>query len=370
MIAKIEEFSRLEINLNNCLANYNYFKNKLSPSTKILVLVKANAYGYGGVELAQMMEKVGVDYLGVANPIEGVELREKGIKSHILVLTPSTTSSDIFISHDLEPSIPSIDMLISFNESLKEKGIKDYPIHIKLDTGMHRLGFMTDEVAELLDYLPKCQNIRVESIFSHLAAANEPEQDDFTKNQINMFLENASKISKKLGYKPIYHILNSAGIERFNEYELDMVRLGAGLYGISCLEDSPLKASASFKTEIIQIQNLKPCDGTIGYGRNGQISPNGTKIATIPLGYADGINRKLGCGNFSFSVNGKRVPTIGNICMDMLMLDITDIDAQIGDDVTIFGEDPTAEEQAKALGTITYEIFSSIPRRIKRVIIT
>lgn len=363
----VEEFSKLEINLNNCLANYKYFQNKLSSDTKMLVLVKANAYGYGGIELASAIENIGVDYLAVANPIEGVELRSNGIKSPILVLTPSTTAFNIYIENHLEPSIPSLHALIRFSEALEEIGISDYPIHIKLDTGMHRLGFMTEDLKELLDYLPQCKSVRIESIFSHLAAAGEEDQDDFSREQIKLFLENASKISKRLGYKPMYHILNSAGIERFPEYELDMVRLGAGLYGISCLDESPLKTAAYYKTKIIQIKELT--EGTIGYGRCGKISPNGTKIATIPLGYADGINRRLGCGNFSFSINGKRAKTIGNICMDMLMLDITDIDAKLGDTVIIFGDDPTAKELADTLGTITYEIFSSIPRRIKRVIV-
>lgn len=363
-----EDFSRLEINLAACNENYKYFRGRLKPSTKLLVLVKANAYGHGAVEFASLMEKAGADYLAVAYPVEGQELRENGVKAPIMVLTPGTDFFNEIIDNLLEPSIPNMYTLKAFCKVLKERGVRDYPIHVKLDTGMHRLGFMTEELGELLDFLPGCGEVRVESVFSHLAAADEPGQDDFTLGQIEMFAENAGKITEKIGYRPMWHILNSAGIERFTEYQFDMVRLGVGIYGISAI-GSRLAQVASFKCKILQIKELKPSDGTIGYSRKGKISPDGTVIATIPVGYADGIDRHLGNGNCSFMLNGHRVPTIGNICMDMCMLDITGVDAKVGDTVTIFGDDPQASELASVLGTIPYEIFTSVPRRIERIVL-
>ncbi len=367
---RADDFSRLEINLPNCISNYKYFRSILEPDTKMLVLVKANAYGHGAVEFASMMESAGADFLAVAYPIEGVELRQAGIKSPILVLTAGTDFFEEIIANSLEPGIPNMYTLAEFCKVLESKGITDYPIHLKLDTGMHRLGFMTKELDELTKFLKDCKNVRVASVYSHLAAAEDPESDDFTLGQIRMFKENADRITETVGYKPLYHILNSAGIERFSEYQFDMVRLGIGIYGVSALPGRKLSPVASFKCKILQIKHLSPEDGTIGYGRYGKISPEGTVIATIPVGYADGVDRRLGRGAASFMLNGHRVPTIGNICMDMCMLDITGVDAQVGDTVTIFGEDPTASEIAAILGTIPYEIFTSVPRRIERIIIT
>ena len=207
------------------------------------------------------------------------------------------------------------------------------------------------------------------SVYSHLAAAEDPDNDSFTLGQVEMFRQNADRLTEVLGYRPMYHILNSAGIERFPQYQFDMVRLGIGIYGISSLPGVRLYPVASFKCKILQIKNLKPEDGTIGYGRYGHVAPSGTVIATIPVGYADGVDRRLGRGAASFMLNGHRVPTIGNICMDMCMLDITGVPAEVGDTVTVFGEDPTASEMADILGTIPYEIFTSVPRRIERVIV-
>lgn len=363
------DFSRLEINLPGCLENYRYFRSKLKPETRLLVLVKANAYGHGAVEFARLMEDAGADYLAVAYPVEGVELRKAGIKSPVLVLTAGTDFFPEIIENGLEPGIPNLCTLKALCAELGSRNITDFPVHIKLDTGMHRLGFMTSEISELLDYLKDNDTVKVKSIYSHLAAAEDPASDDFTLRQIEMFRDNADRISASLGYRPLYHILNSAGIERFPQYQFDMVRLGIGIYGISALQGTKLAHVASFKCNILQIKHLKPEDGTIGYGRYGHIAPDGTVIATIPVGYADGIDRHLGRGNCSFSLNGHRVPTIGNICMDMCMLDITGVEAKVGDTVTIFGEDPTATELAGILDTIPYEIFTSVPRRIERVVI-
>ena len=366
---KENDFSRLELRLGACRDNYRYFRSLIEPSTKLLVLVKANAYGHGAVEFAAMMQKEGADYLAVAYPLEGIELRKSGISLPILVLTAGTDYFNEMIDYRLEPGIPNLHALKAFCEVLDNRGITGYPVHIKLDTGMHRLGFMTDELQALTDFLRQCRSVKVKSLYSHLAAAEDPDSDDFTLGQIRMFEDNASRIIGEIGYKPMLHILNSAGIERFPQYQHDMVRLGIGIYGISALPGVKLSPVASLKCKILQIKHLRPEDGTIGYGRHGMISPEGTTIATIPVGYADGIDRHLGCGRASFSLNGHRVPTIGNICMDMCMLDITGVDAQVGDTVTVFGEDPTASELAGILGTIPYEIMTSIPRRIDREII-
>lgn len=363
------DFSRLEINLNGCLENYRYFRSRLETDTKLLVLVKANAYGHGAVEFASLMEDAGADYLAVAYPVEGVELRQAGIRLPMMVLTAGTDSFDEIIDNGLEPGIPNIYSLKVLCEVLKRRGVTDFPVHIKLDTGMHRLGFMTSELPELIDFLKDCHNVRVKSIYSHLAASDDPSCDEFTVSQAEMFKDNADVISEAIGYKPLYHLLNSAGIERFPQYQFDMVRLGIGIYGVSALPDIRLAPVASFKCKILQIKELNPSDGTIGYGRHGKIASEGTVVATIPVGYADGLDRHLSRGNASFMLNGHRVPTIGNICMDMSMLDVTGIDAKVGDTVTIFGEDPTITELAEILGTIPYEILTSVPRRIERIIV-
>lgn len=368
MIRK-DDFSRLEINLPGCLQNYRYFRSKLQASTKLLVLVKANAYGHGAVEFASLMEEAGADYLAVAYPVEGVELRKAGIKSPILVLTAGTDFFEEIIDNSLEPGIPNMYTLKALCAVLEERGITDFPIHIKLDTGMHRLGFMTEELEELTEFLNDCKNVRVVSLYSHLAASDEQFHDKFTIGQVELFRKNADKVSSVLGYKPMYHILNSAGIERFPQYQFDMVRLGIGIYGVSALPDVKLAPVASFKCKVLQVKELSQEDGTIGYSRMGKISPKGNVIATIPVGYADGIDRRLGNGRCSFVVNGKKVPTIGNICMDMCMLDVTGVEVNSGDTVTVFGDSPTIKDLAIALGTIPYEILTSVPRRIERVIV-
>ena len=363
------DFSRLEINLNGCQANYKYFRSRLEDKTKLLVLVKANAYGHGAVEFATLMEDAGADYLAVAYPIEGIELRQAGIKSPIIVLTAGTDSFEQIVNYGLEPGIPNLCSLKELCSVLEKRGLHGFPVHIKIDSGMHRLGFMTDELKELEDFLKDCPYVKVKSIYSHLAAADDPSCDDFTEGQVSLFKNNADRLSESIGYRPMYHILNSAGIERFPQYQFDMVRLGIGIYGVSAIPGNELAPVASFKCKVLQVKTLAPSDGTIGYGRHGKIAPEGTTIATIPVGYADGVDRHLSCGKGRFSINGHRVPTIGNICMDMSMLDVTGLDVKVGDTVTIFGEDPTITELATVLGTIPYEILTSVPRRIERIIV-
>ncbi len=361
------DFSRLELSLKACTENYRFFRSLLEPRTKLLVLVKANAYGHGAVEFAAMMQRAGADYLAVAYPVEGLEIRRNGISLPILVLTAGTDFYEEIIATRMEPSIPNLHSLRILASLLREKGIKDYPVHIKLDTGMHRLGFMTGEIPELIDFLNQTPEIKVKGLFSHLCVAEDPEQDGFTLGQIELFQQNTQTIAQGIGYMPMRHILNSAGIERFPQYQFDMVRLGIGIYGVSAIPGRKLSPVASLKCKILQIKQLGPGD-TVGYGRWGKAS-EGTVIATIPVGYADGIDRHLGRGAASFSVNGHRAPTIGNICMDMCMLDVTGIPCKVGDTVTVFGEDPTVSELADILDTIPYEILASVPRRIPRLVL-
>ena len=364
---KEDDFSRLELSLPAALENYKYFRSLLDPATRLLVLVKANAYGHGAVEFAAMMQRAGADYLAVAMPLEAVELRRAGISLPILVLTAGTDFFEEIIRYRLEPGIPNLYTLKAFAAALREKGLRDYPVHIKLDTGMHRLGFMSSELDGLTEALADMPEVRVRSMYSHLCVAEDPEEDEFTLGQLQLFERNTTAVAARIGYMPMRHILNSAGIERFPQYQYDMVRLGIGIYGISALPGVRLSPVASLKVKVLQVKQLGAGD-TVGYGRWGK-AHEGTVIATIPVGYADGIDRHLGRGNASFSLNGRRVPTIGNICMDMCMLDVTGVPCQPGDTVTIFGTDPTAEELAGILGTIPYEILTSVPRRIERVII-
>ena len=362
-----EDFSRLELDLRGATENYRYFRSLLDPKTKLLVLVKANAYGHGAVEFASMMQRAGADYLAVAYPVEGLELRKNGISLPILVLTAGTDFYPEIVQTRMEPSIPSLYSLQKLVEVLREKGLTDYPVHIKLDTGMHRLGFVTEELPELVEYLKVTPEVKVKAVFSHLCVAEDPEQDAFTLEQIHLFRDNVNYIADGIGYMPMRHILNSAGIERFPQFQFDMVRLGIGIYGISALPGKELAPVASLRCKVLQVKTPGPNE-SIGYGRIG-CAAEGTVIATIPVGYADGIDRHLGQGRASFCVNGHRAPTIGNICMDMCMLDVTGIPCKAGDTVTIFGEDPTVTELAHILGTIPYEILVSVPRRIHRLII-
>lgn len=359
--------AELEISRSATLHNFQYFKSLLKADTKVLVLVKSNSYGHGGVEFARLMLEAGADYLGIATLQEGVKLRRAGINAPILALSTGCDCYSDIIQYDLEPGIPSTEYLTKLKVILKAMGIKKYPIHIKLDTGMHRLGFEKEELAELKKVLYGCEEVQVKSIYSHLAAADEPQWDDFTLGQIKLFTELADDIESGLGYRPMRHILNSAGTERFTQYQMDMVRIGIGMYGISAVGSDRVKPVASLKCPILQIKEIS--EGTIGYGRHGILKQIPSKIATIRIGYGDGVDRRLGYGNASFMVNGHAAPTIGSICMDMCMLDITGIEAKVGDIVTVFGDNPTVQQLADKLGTIPYELLTRIDRRLKRVIV-
>ncbi|MBP5505935.1 MAG: alanine racemase [Bacteroidales bacterium] len=359
--------AELEISKSAALHNFKYFRSLLKDTTKILVLVKSNSYGHGGVEFARLMLEAGADYLGIATLEEGVIMRKAGITAPILALSTGCDCYSDIIQYDLEPGIPSVEYLNKLKVVLRSLGIKHYPIHIKLDTGMHRLGFEKDEIPALMKALEGCEEVRVKSIYSHLAASDEPRHDAFTLSQIELYNQLCAEIESSLEERPMHHILNSAGAERFTQYQMDMVRIGIGMYGISAVGSEKVKPVASLKCPVLQVKEIS--EGTVGYGRRGELTHVPTKIATIRIGYGDGVDRRLGYGNASFMVNGRLAPTIGSICMDMCMLDVTGIDVKAGDIVTVFGDNPTVQDLAKILETIPYEILTGIDRRLERVIV-
>ncbi len=361
----------LEINLNALVHNYNYYRARLKPETKIMCMVKALAYGSGSFEIANTLQFHRVNYLAVAYADEGVELRKEGITVPIMVMNPQQQSFENMIEYHLEPEIYSFKLLSRFSEVVKhavmQNQISAFPIHIKLDTGMHRLGFEENEISELIVRLKNNKHLKIESVFSHLAASDEAEHDGFTKQQYNAFLKMSTEITRHFKHEIVKHILNSSGIIRFPEMQLDMVRLGIGLHGIAPTpaEQRQLLNVASLKTTISQIKSIKKGD-TIGYNRKG-IAKTDLQIAIVGIGYADGINRKMGNGAVRFLVNGKFVPTIGNICMDMCMLDVTDASVKEGDEVIIFGAEYPITKLAHDVGTIPYELLCAISQRVKRV---
>jgi alanine racemase len=357
--------TRLEINLDSLIHNLNYYRSLLDTKTRIMVMVKAFSYGSGSYEIANMLQFQRIDYLGVAFVDEGVSLRQSGITLPVLVMSPELGSYDQIIKYNLEPEIYSFRSLELFNDAARRNQEIAYPVHIKIDTGMHRLGFLNNEVNSLCTRLTEYTNLKVVSIFSHLAATDEPVHDEFTRIQIERFNKISNKLIKALGYKVLRHILNSSGIERFTEAQYDMVRLGIGLYGASTLNQDKLKNVSSLKSTISQIKKV-PADETIGYGRMGRLNKEVT-IGVVPVGYADGLNRRLGNGKGKFLIKNKFVPVVGNICMDMCMVDISDLDAKEGDEVVIFGDDYPVYEVAKQLDTIPYEILTGISGRVKRI---
>jgi len=354
----------LEINLNNLVANLNYFRGLLNPGTKILVMVKALSYGSGSYEIANLLQHEKVDYLGVAFTDEGAALRYAGITLPIMVMSPSEETFEDIIDLNLEPEIYSLNQLKLFSRIVSLSQIPEYPIHLKLDTGMHRLGFMADEIPKLFTLLGECPNIRIKAVFSHLAVADNPAEDDFTKFQIKNFETIYHKISEYLGYKPMRHILNSAGIERFADAHFDMVRLGIGLYGISS-NNAQLKAVSRLKTIVGQIKHI-PHNETVGYNRHGKLDRDSV-IAIISIGYADGLNRKFGNRKGFVLVNNQRADFVGDICMDMSMIDVTDLNVKEGDEVIIFGEENPIQNLANQIDTIPYEILTNVSSRVKRV---
>lgn len=358
----------LEVNLDHMIHNLNYFRSLLRPGIRTMAMVKALGYGNGTYEVASMLQHQGVSFLAVAFADEGVVLREAGITMPIVVLNADADSFEPMIEHRLEPEIYSFASLKAFAEAAARQGETHYPIHIKLDTGMHRLGFEEKDVPALIEALKVQPDLYVSTIFSHLAASDEPQHDDFTRTQIARYKRMSDRLLAAFPRQGIIrHLDNSAGIERFPEAQFDMVRLGVGLYGISAVHQANLLPVATLKTRIVQIKELEPGE-TVGYGRHGLIERS-SRTATVPIGYADGLNRHLGRGAWKMIVRGQKVPIIGNICMDTCMLDITGVDAREGDPVVIFGEGASVIDMAGVLGTIPYEVMTSVSTRVKRVYI-
>ncbi len=360
----------MEINLSAMAHNLKAFQQKLLPTTKLMAMVKAFSYGSGSAEVARLLQFHKVDYLGVAYADEGVELRNAGISTPIMVMNMDAASFDVLIEHQLEPEIYSFNIYNAFHEYLLKQGINQFPIHIKLNTGMNRLGFDINEIEELANHLQQQQTMAVQSVFSHLTSSELAAHDHFTNQQTEIFLNGCNTLEKKLGYSFIKHIVNSAGIFRHSNLQFDMVRLGIGLYGVDNAngKEIHLQTVATLKTTIAQIRTVKATD-TIGYNKKGVLSRE-SKIATIRIGYADGFNRKLSNKVGSVFVKNKMAKVIGNVCMDMAMIDVTDItDVQEGDEVEIFGEKLPIQQVAEWCNTIPYEIMTTISQRVKRVYI-
>ncbi len=352
-----------EIDLNAIEANLNYFKNLLHPETGIIAMLKASSYGSGTHEIANLCQFQRVSAIAVAFPDEGIEMRKSGITLPIIVLNPEEDNFESIFEYNLEPQIYSFHSLREVDRLAGKSENSPYPIHIKIDTGMHRSGFLASETKQLISELKSMENIRVKTIFSHLASADEPEQDEFTLGQIELFDEISSALMLELPYSVKRHILNSAGTERFSKYQYDFVRIGIGLYGVSAV-NAKLAQVGTLKSAIAQIKII-PKGKTIGYGRKGMATKE-TIIATIPLGYADGLRRSLSNGVGEFYVNGKRAPIIGNVCMDICMIDISDINAKEGDQVEVFGKNLPLQQISEWMNTIPYEVLTSISKRVKR----
>ncbi len=357
--------TQLEINLNALIENLNIYKSLLKSETKIMVMVKAFSYGSGDVEIAKTLQYQNVDYLAVAVADEGVQLRNAGIHTPIIVMNPEQSSFPLLIDYQLEPNIYSIELLQQFLKAITQFGVKDFPVHLKIDSGMNRLGLKSDnEIQEIISMISAGNLVAIKSVFSHLAGSDDPVFDNFTNEQFQRFEHCYSLIKNAFSYQIDRHILNSAGIERFPEKQFDMVRLGIGLYGVS-VTGLPLQTIGTLKTSVSQVKKVKSNE-TVGYSRKGKVLKE-SEIAVIPLGYADGLDRKLGNGNGQVMIRGKRAPIIGNICMDMLMVDVTGLNVHAGDPVEIFGPHISILEVAEKAGTIPYEILTGISQRVKRV---
>ncbi|WP_222982364.1 alanine racemase [Flagellimonas meishanensis] len=359
----------LEIDLNALAHNYAYLKSKTLPETKFLAVVKAFAYGSDMVAVAKKLENLGVDYFAVAYAKEGVLLRDSGIERPILVLHPQPAHLDCIIERCLEPSLYSTNVFGQFLKTAQEKKQHAYPVHIKFNTGLNRLGFREEDVEFILKQLWQHNEIKIKSIFSHLAASEDLNEQEFSKNQIATFENISSLLIEKLGYSPLRHILNTSGILNYPQAQFEMVRSGIGLYGYGndAEADAKLKPIATLKTIISQIHKIKP-DETVGYNRAFKSDVPKT-TATLPLGHADGIGRQYGNGKGYIMINGKKAPIIGNVCMDMIMVDVDGIDCKEGDEALVFGPKKSAEAFASGANTISYELLTAISQRVKRVVI-
>lgn len=365
----------LKVNLSALVDNVRYFRSKLKPTTKLTCMVKAFAYGAGSVEVSKALQASGlVDYLAVAVADEGVELRRAGITLPIIIMDPEVAAMDLILENNLEPNVYSHQSLKTVIAAAEAKGLEYCPIHIKIDSGMHRLGFYKEDMPWLIDRLNHQKAVRVASVFSHLAGSDEAQFDDFTLSQIKYFDACAEELKAGLraagmygsGASPaiIKHICNSAGIERFSDFQFDMCRLGIGLYGFS-FAGASLRNVCTLETTILSVKTVKAGE-TIGYGRHTTLKEDRT-IAVIPIGYADGFDRRFSNYGGEVWVRGKRCPVVGNVCMDQAMIDVTGADARPGDIAEVFGEHMPLQELADKLGTITYEILTSVSRRVQRV---
>lgn len=359
----------LEVNLDSILKNYRYFKSRLPASTGLVAMVKASAYGAGSYEIAKTLQDAGAAYLAVAVLDEGIDLRRQGISMPIMVMNPRVADYREMFANKLEPEIYTPGMLEDVIEAAERCGVKEYPIHVKLDTGMHRMGFIEAELPGLMERIGGQDSVIISSVFSHLATADEPGMDDYTEFQLTAFARCSDYMLSRSARPFLRHILNSAGILRYaDRYHYDMARLGIGLYGVNTLPaemEDRLAVVSSLKTVIINLRDWE-AGTTVGYGRRGVLG-KASRIATIPIGYADGMNRKFGNGAIRVRINGREAPTIGNICMDACMIDVTGIECSIGDEVEIFGENMPVERLAEVIGTIPYEILTSVSPRVKRV---
>jgi len=355
----------LEVNLGAMIANLNHYRSMLKPETKMVCMVKAFAYGAGSYEIAKSLQDRHVDYLAVAVADEGSELRKAGITANIIIMNPEMTAFKTMFDYMLEPEVYSFHLLDALIKEAEKEGITNFPIHVKLDTGMHRLGFAPEDVPQLIERLKGQNAVIPRSVFSHFVGSDSPQFDAFSRQQITVFEKASSLLQEAFPYKILRHLCNSAGIERFPGAQFDMVRLGIGLYGISPIDNSIINNVSTLKTTILQIRDV-PGEDTVGYSRKGHLT-RASRIAAIPIGYADGLNRHLGNGHAYCLVNGKQAVYVGNICMDVCMIDVTDIECKEGDSVEIFGDHLPITILSDALQTIPYEVLTSISTRVKRV---
>lgn len=356
----------LEVNLSAMVQNVQYFRSLLRPTTLLTCMVKAFAYGTGSVEVSQALQECElVDYLAVAVADEGVELRKAGIILPIIIMDPEVAALDLILENNLQPNIYSFSVLDDIIAAAQAKGLEQVPIHIKIDSGMNRLGFYREDMHALSQRLQHQQAVRVVSIFSHLAGSDESQFDDFTLEQIRYFDLCAQTLQDALPYSILKHICNTAGIERFTDYQFDMCRLGIGLYGFSFLPSVNLRNVCTLKTTILSIKTVE-AGSTIGYGRNTKLTEP-RQIAVIPIGYADGFDRRFSNYGGEVIVRGQRCPVVGNVCMDQAMIDVTGTDAQPGDYAIVFGDQLPLKELANRLQTIPYEVLTSISRRVQRI---
>lgn len=355
----------LEIDLGALRANYNHYRGLLQPGTKMICMVKASAYGAGAYEIAKTLQDSKVDYLAVAVADEGVELRKAGISCPIIIMNPEQTAFKTMFDYRLEPEVYSFRLLAGMIKAAEKEGVTNYPIHIKVDTGMHRLGFAPEEMGTLINCLAGQSAVIPRSIFSHFVGSDNGVFDSFSQNQYTLFSQATEALQAAFPHKILRHICNSAGIERFPEYQLDMVRLGLGLYGINPVDNSILDNVTTLRTTILQIHEV-PANETVGYSRRGELV-RPSRIAALPIGYADGLNRRLGNRKAYCLVNGQRAPYVGNICMDVCMIDVTDIDCKEGDSAIIFGSELPVTTLSDVLETIPYEVLTGVSNRVKRI---